>query len=57
VVCGVVVAVASVLVAGALGLLDAVVAAGCAAVTGVTTMPVTAPLTSFFCFVDDVGIG
>ena len=55
--CGVVVAVASVLVAGALGLLDAVVAAGCAAVTGVTTMPVTAPLTSFFCFVDDVGIG
>jgi hypothetical protein len=40
-------AVVPVLVAGALGPLG-VAATGCAAVTGVTTMPVTAPLTLFF---------
>jgi len=44
--CGVETAVVPVLAAGAMGLLG--VAMGGAAETGVTTMPVTAPLTLFF---------
>jgi hypothetical protein len=53
--CVVVVTGAAPLVVGLVGAAGATVETG-AEVTGVTTTPVTSPLTAFFCFVDDVGI-